>query len=123
VHTHSPFASAAAVAGLSIPPLLDDQVTFLGGGIAVAPYALPGSEDLGRNAVTALGERQAVLLQNHGAVGVGRGIREALTACELLEKTAQVFFWARLLGGARELPPEAVGTDQAFFRMSAPAPE
>jgi len=123
VHTHSPFASAAAVAGVSIPPLLDDQVTFLGGEITVAPYALPGTEELGQNAARALGNRQAVMLANHGAVGVGRGIREALTACELLEKTAQVFFWARLLGAPRELPPDALRAGKAFFQMSAPAPE
>src|SRR3972149_9108257 len=36
IHTHSVYASALAVAGVEIPPILDDQVAYLGGGIKVA---------------------------------------------------------------------------------------
>ena len=53
VHSHPVLSSALAVAGMEIPPIVDDQVIYLGGGIRVAEYALPGSEDpcaLGREA-------------------------------------------------------------------------
>lgn len=117
VHTHSVYASAVAVAGLEIPPMLDDQVNFLGGEIACARYALPGSEDLVRNVVEALGRKNGVLLPNHGAVAVGRSMREAFTASELVEKTSRVYLLALATGKARPLPAEAVETEKAFFAM------
>ena len=117
IHTHSVFASVLAVAGLEIPPILDDQVTFLGGEIKLAKYALPGSQELVENVLAALGERNAVLLPHHGAVGVGRTMREALTACELVEKTAKIYFCALTLGKANPLPAEAIKTEKAFFEL------
>lgn len=117
IHTHSVFASAIAVSGLEIPPILDDQVTFIGGEIKLASYALSGTDEMVANVIAVLGERNAVLLQNHGAVGIGRTIRDAFSTCELLERTAQVFFCARALGRANPLPPEAVETETAFFRL------
>ena len=72
----------------------DDQAVFLGGEIKLAKYAVSGSDELVENVIAALGKRKAVLLANHGAVGIGRTMREAFTACELLEKTAKIYFYA-----------------------------
>ncbi len=117
IHTHSVFASAISVAGLEIPVILDDQITFLGGEIKLAEYALPGSQELVENVVAALGERNAVLLPNHGAVGIGRTMRDAFTACELVEKTAKIYFLALSLGKVNPLTAEAVEIEKAFFDM------
>ena len=115
VHTHSVHASVVAITAREIPPLLDDQVAFLGGEIVVADYALPGSPDLARNAVDALGPRNAALLACHGAVAVGRDLREAFDGCELLEKTAKVYSLARMVGDLRALPRHAVESGKAAF--------
>lgn len=117
IHTHSVFASAISVTGLEIPAILDDQVTFLGGEIRLAKYALPGSQELVENVLAALGERNAVLLPNHGAIGIGRTMRESLTACELVEKTAKIYLLALMLEKVNPLPPEAVEVERAFFAM------
>jgi L-fuculose-phosphate aldolase len=117
IHTHSVFASAIAVAGLEIPAILDDQVTFIGGEIKLAKYALSGSQELVENVLAALGERNAALLPNHGAVGIGRTIRDALTTCELMEKTAKIYLSALALGKVNPLPSEAVEVEKAFFAM------
>lgn len=117
IHTHSVFASAISVTGLEIPAILDDQVTFLGGEIRLAKYALPGSQELVENVLAALGERNAVLLPNHGAIGIGRTMREAFTACELVEKTAKIYLLALVLEKVNPLPPEAVEVERAFFTM------
>jgi len=85
VHTHSIFASACAVARRTIPPIIEDLVQLAGGEIEVAVYALPGTKDLATNAVRALGNKNAVLLANHGVIGCGQSLDEALTACELVE--------------------------------------
>jgi len=117
VHIHSPYASALSVAGMEIPAILDDQVIFLGGEIRLAEYALPGSEELVANVLTALVERNAVLLPNHGAVGIGRTMRDAFTACELVEKAAKVYIAALSLGKADTIPVEALEVEKAFFTM------
>jgi len=117
LHTHSVFASAVAVAGVEIPAMLDDQAVFLGGEIKLANYALSGSEELVENVVAALGERNAVLLPNHGAVAVGRAMRDAFTNCELVEKTAKIFILASALGKVNLLPAEALEMQKAFFAM------
>ncbi len=117
IHTHPIHASAISVAGLEIPVILEDQVTFLGGEIRLAEYALPGSQELVENVIAALGERNAVLLPNHGAVGIGRAMREAFTASELIEKTAKVYLSALALGKVNLLPAEAVDMGKVFFAM------
>lgn len=117
IHTHSVFASAISVARLDIPAILDDQVTFIGGEIRLAAYALPGSEEVVNHVVAALGDRNAVLLPNHGAIGIGRTMGEALTVCELLEKTAKIYLCALALGKVNPLPAEAIEVGKAFFAM------
>jgi L-fuculose-phosphate aldolase len=115
VHTHSIFASACAAARRALPPVIEDLVQVAGGAVAVADYALPGTAELAANAVAALGDRQAVLLANHGAVGCGRTLDEALLACELIEKGAQIFIYANALGGARVLGDEDVAAMRRFY--------
>jgi len=115
VHTHAVFGSTIAVTGREIPSLLDDQLIFLGGEIKVAAHALPGSPELARNAVAALGPRNAVVLANHGTLTVGRNLREAFNNCELLEKTARVYVLAMGLGALTPVPADMAEIEKAFF--------
>ena len=69
------------------------------------------------NVIAALEERNAILLPNHGAIGIGRTLREAFTVCELLEKTAKVYYLALSLGKVNSLPAEAAAAGKAFFIM------
>jgi len=115
IHIHSVFASAAAVAGLDIPPILEDQVIFLGGEIKLAGYAPSGSRELVTNAIAALGDRSAVLLPNHGAIGTGRTMRDAFTACELIEKTARIYLLALSSGKVNQLPAKALEADKSLY--------
>jgi L-fuculose-phosphate aldolase len=106
------------VAGLEIPPIFDEQVVFLGGSVPVAEYAMAGSQELADNACAALGEGNAVLLSNHGVVGVGADLEEAASVCELVERLAQVYVLALGLGQARPLPEQVVEVEKKIFRMS-----
>ncbi|HWJ03329.1 MAG TPA: class II aldolase/adducin family protein [Verrucomicrobiae bacterium] len=103
VHTHSIFASAYAVARTVIPANIEDLAMIVGGDVPVAQYALPGTEELAENAVTAMGERWSVLLANHGVVGVGRTLDEAMTVCQIVEKTAHINLMTKNLGQSYEL--------------------
>jgi L-fuculose-phosphate aldolase len=117
VHTHSVFASVASVAGLQIPPIIDEMVVAIGGTVQVSEYAFPSTQELADNVCAALGERNAALIRNHGAVGVGRDLAEALDVCALTERVAQVFVQASLLGKVSELPPDVVEAETSIFRM------
>lgn len=108
IHTHSIYASACAAARRSIPAIIEDVAMMNGGDIEVADYAANGSAELAAAAVRALGEHQSVLLANHGMLGCGTNLKEAMTMCELVEKTARIFIAAKSLGGAVELDPDDV---------------
>jgi len=117
VHTHSVYASAVASVRRAIPPFLDEMVLVLGGGIEVAEYGMPGSEELARNAVAALGRKNAVLLANHGPLCCGKDLESALGNAELLERVAKIFILSSLLGKPENLPWEAVELEQNIFEM------
>lgn len=104
VHTHQPMATAVAVAGKTIPPIIEEQAFKLLGAVELAEYAVPGTEELARSVVRALGERNACLLPHHGAVAVGPRTRDALQNAEIVERTANIFLLCQLLGGPRILP-------------------
>jgi L-fuculose-phosphate aldolase len=117
VHTHSVYASALAVAGHRIPPIIDEQVVALGGAVEVAQYGQASSETLACNAVNALGERAAVLLRNHGVLAAGRNLDEAVAAAVLVERLAQTYAVALSIGDIAELPAEVVRAQQTAYRM------
>ena len=107
VHTHSPHSSAISALRRDIPPIMDDQVSILGGDVRCAKYAMSGSAQLGDNTVIALKDRNACLWANHGAVCVGRSMDEAFMCAEILEKTAQIYLLASPLGKPVEVDEEA----------------
>lgn len=118
VHTHSPYATALACARKPIPAAVEDLVQIVGGQVRVAQYALPGTKELAENAVQALAGRKAVLLANHGLIGVGKDLEEALKICLVAEKAAQVTIFAQAVGGVVELSPEDVATMRQFYLQS-----
>ena len=118
IHTHSLFASVAAVAGMEISPILDELATTLGGPVRVAGYGFPGSAELADKVALALGDRAAALVRNHGAVGVGGSAQEALEVCTLLERAAQIFVYASLLGRATPVPQDSIEAEQSIYRMT-----
>lgn len=108
VHCHSPHATAFAAAHLSIPAITEEIAQVAGGPVAVAPYTPCGSSELADAAVKALGRQNAVLLANHGVVGTGKDLAEALRTCVIVERTAHIAILAQSIGGYVELSPEQV---------------
>ena len=117
VHTHSLYASVAAVTGAAIPPVVDEMVVYIGGAIEVADYGFPGTEELALAGLEALGDRRAVLLRNHGMCAVGSTLREAMQVAVLVERVAQIYVHAEMAGGATELPEYAVDAERQVYLM------
>ena len=92
VHTHSPYATAAAVKG-RLECLHDEAALLFGREVPVARHAPPGTWELARAAVEALkGERHVCLLSCHGAVATGSTLTEALHRAAALEEAARIYF-------------------------------
>lgn len=105
VHAHPPTATGYAVAHVPLDDYsMSEAIMFLGS-VPIAPYATPGTDGVGENAVPFLEFHDAVLLANHGALTVGTDLTQAYYRMETLEHFAKVSLTARLLGGARELKP------------------
>ena len=77
------------------------------GKVVYAPYACPGSEQLGRNIAGAFGAgADCVMLENHGVVIGGKDLPDAFQRFETLEFVAQTLVKAATLGEVRVLPAE-----------------
>ena len=116
VHTHSLYATAVAAARKPIPAILESVIIVNGYKIDVAEFAPAGSRRLAENAVRALGGGRAVLLANHGVVGVGADLGGALAVCETAENAAQIYLMSQLLGGAVVIPDAEVAEQIKFFK-------
>ena len=75
VHAPPPFCSAIAVAGMDIPPLIDEQVILIGGEIKVAQSDFPGTPELAKNVASAMGPRNAAHPAIYGDISIGRRTR------------------------------------------------
>ncbi len=108
VHTHSPYATAFAALGRSIPVYLTAIADEFGGPIPCAGFALIGGEEIGQQVVAHIGQSPAVLLKNHGVFTVGKTARAALKAAVMVEDVARTVHLALQLGQPQEIDPEAV---------------
>jgi L-ribulose-5-phosphate 4-epimerase len=101
VHTHSGYATAWAARGEAIPCVITAMADEFGGEIPVGPFALIGSDDIGRGVVATLsGNRSpAVLMRSHGVFAIGPTARAALKAAVMCEDAARTVHLARAFGG------------------------
>ena len=120
VHTHSIYSSVLAVAGIDLPPVIDEVVVYAGDTIRVSRYGFPGTEELADNVCEALGINKAAFIANHGAVAIGRTLDEALDICLLVERASQIYVMANALGQVTPIPGEHVETSTAIYRMRNP---
>ena len=106
VHTHPVFATAFAMAGKTVPDcyLIETKVALKG--IALAGYAAPGSLALAEQVRAVAAGNDAVLLQNHGALTVGKNLTDAFQKMEVLECVAKTIIMSRLVGNPVKIPEE-----------------
>lgn len=108
VHTHSPYATSFAVNREPIPIILIEMIPFLGGDMLVADFAMPGTEDVGREALKVLKGRNACLMSNHGVLAVGENLEQAHIRAIYAEDAAKIYSLAKSNGQVKEVPGEFV---------------
>ena len=104
VHTHG-VASTAVSTVLDELPASHYYTAMFGGPVRVSPYATFGTEALADSVVTALHERSAAIMGNHGAVTVADTLSQAYALAEYLEYLCDVHLRALATGlPVRTLP-------------------
>ena len=90
IHTHSPYATAFAVNNRNIPAILIEMAFFLGGDVPLAKFAVPGTREVGTEAVKALAGRTGCLLANHGVLALGKDLEQAHLRAVYIEDAAKI---------------------------------
>ena len=108
VHTHSPYATAFAVANRPIGCWIEALAMFgLADGVPVAAYGPRGSEQAVANIRAALRPGvPAVLLANHGVLVFQRTPDLAILVGGVVEEAAQAAITAQAIGGPVAIPSE-----------------
>jgi L-fuculose-phosphate aldolase len=108
VHTHAPYATTLSTT-LTELPAIHYTITALGGAVRVATYATFGTEQLAANLRSALVDRSAAILQNHGTLTYGHTLREAYDRAVLLEWLCGLYWRAVQVGEPRILTEAELG--------------
>ncbi len=108
VHTHSPYATGFAVTHQRIPCALIEMAMFLGGDVPLAAFALPGTPEVGTEAVKAMQDRYGCLLANHGTAAYGKDLAEAHIRAVYIEDAAKIGTHAAAHGEILEVDEESI---------------
>jgi L-fuculose-phosphate aldolase len=107
-HAHPPNGTAFAVAGLAIDkPILSEVILTLGC-VPLTDYGTPSTDELTEAMKPYVAHHNALLMANHGAVAYGDDLWQAFDRLETLEHTAKIAILAKALGGANDLPQDAI---------------
>ena len=115
VHAHPPHCTALAMLRQPIPACHYMVAAFGGADVRCAPYHTFGTPELARAVVTAMADRWACLMANHGMVAGGLGIRKAMWRAVELETLAQQYLLASQLGKPAILSKEDIDETLALF--------
>ncbi len=95
IHTHQPYATAAGLIADRLPACLTTIIDTVHTHVPVAPFTISSDIGMGRAAVEYCGRANAVILSNHGVVGFGRDLDEALETVVYLEEGAKTYMAAK----------------------------
>jgi ribulose-5-phosphate 4-epimerase/fuculose-1-phosphate aldolase len=106
-HTHSLYGKTWSTLGRLLDPISQDACMFYEDHALFNDYSgvvLELSE--GARIAAALGDKRAVILQNHGFLTVGCTVESAAFSYVAMERAAQSQILAESIGGPRKLSPE-----------------
>lgn len=104
VHTHSMYATILSIARQDIPACHYMIAAFGGNTVKCAKYATFGTPQLSACVLSAMKNRSACLLANHGMIAGGRDLDNAMWAAVELETLSKQYYHAKLAGEMFILP-------------------
>jgi len=109
VHAHPPALVSFSIVRQVPDTRIIPQANRVCGPVGYAPYALPGSEQLGENIAATFSEGyNIVILENHGMAAGGSSLLEAFHRLETLDFCARTLIRARSLGEVHTLSEPAL---------------
>jgi L-fuculose-phosphate aldolase len=100
-------------------PAFHYMVAVCGGpDVRCAPYATFGTQELSDHALAALQDRKACLLGNHGSIGCGADLADALAVAQEVEHLARIYLLARQLGEPPRLSEAEMRRIREKFRTA-----
>lgn len=102
-HTHPPYATGFAVAGISLNKMILPEVIIVLGTIPLVEYGTTGTEELYGMISKYVKDYDAFLLANHGVVTLGKTVLDAYHKMETVEHAAKIQFIAKQLGNVNML--------------------
>lgn len=108
VHAHPMYATTFAIAGIPLmEPIMPEAVIFLGG-VPLAKYGTPSTEEVPDSIMPYIQDYDAVLLENHGALTYSDSLMNAYHRMESVEFYARLMYQAKMLGGPQILDEKRV---------------
>ncbi len=108
VHAHPATTVALSIAGIDLAQCLLPEVIVTLGIVPTTQYATPSSEENVRAIQELIAGHDAIVLQRHGTLTVGRDPFDAFLKAESIEQMSRIVFMTQLLGASPTLPPEEV---------------
>ena len=108
VHCHPVYATAFALLGEGLVNHYFPEVILTLGKVHLCKYATPSTNDLPLSLEPYINFGWAFLLQNHGALTLGKNLDDAYYKMEKLEHSAKTIFIAKQLGDPEELSHQDV---------------
>ncbi len=108
VHAHPPLTVGLALAGVSLAQCVLSETCLVLGAILTAPYSTPTTDEVPRVLRPYVRQSNAVVMDRHGALTLGRDLDEAYNRMEAMEHAAKITQAARAIGPVTPLPPREV---------------
>jgi len=108
VHAHPPTAVGLSLAGVKLTEALLPEVVYTIGAVPETPYATPATAEGAEVIRPFIREGDAVILDRHGSVTVGRDVFDAYMKLEKLEHACESVFVAHALGNIRRLTGDQI---------------
>ena len=103
VHCHPTYATAFALLGEGLEKHYLPEVFLTFGRVPLCKYATPSTDGVHKSLDPYINFSWAMLLQNHGAVTLGKNLDDAYYKMEKLEHAAKIIFLAKSIGKPKEL--------------------
>ncbi|NJE43202.1 aldolase [Thermococcus sp. GR6] len=94
-HLHPPYSIiAATMLEIELPVITPEAELYLRR-IPIVPFRPAGTEELAEAVTEVVCQSDAVLMEKHGIVTVGKSLREAFYKAELVEESAKLWYLLR----------------------------
>ena len=108
VHAHPPITVGLALAGVTLAQCVLSETCLVLGSILTAPYTTPTTQEVPDTLRPYLRQSNAIVMDRHGALTVGRDLDEAYQRMEAMEHASKITHAARVIGPVSPLPPREV---------------